>query len=153
MALWIIISIIVLGIILLLFEMFFIPGSGVTGIIGILLIIAGVIMGFSRSEKMGFITLGVTAIVLVFILIRAFKPETWKSVALKDEIKGKVDINQAEGLKVGDRGVAISRLAPMGKAKFGKRYAEVQSFDNLIDERTQIEIVQIDGNDIYVKPI
>ena len=54
-------------------------------------------------------------------------------------------------MKVGDRGVAISRIAPMGKVEIAGKYYEAKSVDVLIDQREQVEVVGFENNSIVVR--
>jgi membrane-bound ClpP family serine protease len=80
---------------------------------------------------------------------------TWKKLMLKTSIDGKVDtIGKEEGkVKVGDRGVTVTRLAPGGKVLVNGEYFEAKSVDILIDPREEIEVIRIEDNKVIVKPI
>ena len=56
-------------------------------------------------------------------------------------------------VKVGDRGRALSRLAPMGKVEFGGRIFEAKSLDAYIDVRSEVEVVGFENFDVIVKKV
>jgi membrane-bound serine protease (ClpP class) len=58
----------------------------------------------------------------------------------------------AAGLKVGDRGKVTSRLRPAGKARFGGAMVDVVATGEFLDAGTTVEIVEIHGNRVVVKP-
>ena len=57
-----------------------------------------------------------------------------------------------ESLSVGDTGKAVTRLAPIGTARFDGKSYEVKSLEGMIDAGTDIEVVLFEDNKIYVKP-
>ena len=62
-------------------------------------------------------------------------------------------INHLEELKENDKGVSISRLAPMGKARINSFVVEVSSRTGFIDENVAIKIERITDNTIFVSPL
>jgi membrane-bound ClpP family serine protease len=150
----VIIILILVGILMMLIEILVIPGSGVAGIIGFGLMIAGIWIAYTNEgATAGHITVGVTLGSSLIFLIVALRSKTWKKAMLSTEIKGKTRVIDAETLKVGERGTTISRCAPMGKALFGEKFYEVSAYSDFIDEEKEIEIMKISGNKIFVKQI
>ena len=152
--LWLVIVLIVVGILLLLLEVLVIPGTGFAGIAGFGAVIAGVWVAYAHlGTSAGNIVLIVTLAVNVTAIWVGVRSKTWKKAALVSTINGKVnDINDAN-LKVGDTGKTISRCAPMGKAEFNGNFVEVDARVDFIDPNTEIEIIKIDNNKIYIKPL
>ena len=150
----IIIILILVGILMLLLEILVIPGSGVAGIIGFALMVAGIWLAYSREGVYaGHITLAVTLGINIIGLVFALRSKTWKKAMLSTEINSKVRTIQHGKLKVGDRGQTVSRCAPMGKALFDDKFYEVSAFSEFIDQDKEIEIMKISGNKIYVKQL
>ena len=58
-----------------------------------------------------------------------------------------------EKIKIGDKGIAITRLAPVGMAEFNGERIEVYSSTTFIDANTSLEIEAIEGNRVRVKVI
>ena len=56
-------------------------------------------------------------------------------------------------LQVGDCGKTMTRLAPMGTAMIGNVRYEVTSLEGIIDPGTDVEVVLMEDNKIYVKPL
>ena len=65
-------------------------------------------------------------------------------------IDGKVNV-EAENLQVGQEGIAISRLAPMGTIDVDGAFYEAQSVLDLIDQKTPVKVVKIEGSKIWVQ--
>lgn len=149
-----IIILILVGILMLLLEILVIPGSGVAGIIGFGLMIAGIWMAYSREgTQAGHITLAITLGVNLIGLLLALRSKTWKKAMLSTAIDSKVRTIDPTQLNVGDKGKTISRCAPMGKATFNNKFFEVSAQSEFIDEDVEIEILRINGNKIIVKQI
>ena len=55
--------------------------------------------------------------------------------------------------KAGDRGVAVSRLAPMGKVEIGGRIYEAKSTDVYIDQRSTVEVVGFENFNVVVRKV
>ena len=148
----IIIVLIVAAVILFLVELFVIPGISIAGILaGACMIYANYYAFAYLGTTAGFITLGVSAIACIGSLILFMRSKTLDKVALKKNITSKVDRTAADQVKVGDTGVAITRLALIGNAEIdGKRYDVVTSGE-FIQKDTRITVERIDGLKILVK--
>lgn len=150
MTLTAIILLIILGFILVLFEIFLLPGF-IVGIMGIALMIIGIVMAYSYGATVGNYVLLGTVFGTALLTYLAFKNNTWRKVTLHSSIKGKVNTLEEKLINVGDRGVAVSRLAPMGKALIQNNIFEVQSLEGYINENSEIVVVKIESNKILVK--
>ncbi len=149
-----IIILILVGILMLLLEILVIPGSGVAGIIGFGLMIAGIWMAYSNEgTKAGHITLAITLGVNLIGLLLALRSKTWKKAMLSTQIDSKVNTIDPLQLQVGDKGVTVSRCAPMGKAIFNDKFFEVSALADFIDENAVVRVVKISGNKVFVKQI
>lgn len=150
----IIIILILVGILMMLIEILVIPGSGVAGIIGFGLMVAGIWLAYvEEGSTSGHITLAVTLGASLIGLLIALRSKTWNKAMLSTEIKSKVRTIDPNLLAVGDKGDTISRCAPMGKAIFDDKYYEVSAYSDFIDQEKEIEIIKISGNKIFVKQI
>ena len=150
---WIIASLILLGAVLVLVELLIIPGVGFAGVAGLLSLIGACWYSFAYvSTVTGY---WVTSCVLASILVMMFfilRAKTWKRFELEEKITSKVNV-EADRLRVGDCGVAQTRLAPMGTGKFAACTCEVKSADNsMIAAGTGIEVVDTEDHKILVKP-
>ncbi len=148
------IVLVVVGVALLLTELFLLPGFSIAGITSILCLVGSTVFAYLKLGALaGHITL-VAAILLCVIAIWVFlKKRTLYKMALKTDITSKVDLLQSTHIKVGDTGICISRLAPIGKVRIGEIEIEAKSQDGFIDDATPIEIIALDGNKVIVRPI
>lgn len=150
----IIITLILFGIIALIAEFLLVPGIGIAGILGLGSIIYSAVYAFMQmGTTAGTIVTAVDIVIVVGALIIMLKAKTWKKLELKAEISSSVD-NASKQVEVGEHGVTQTRLAPMGTVRFSEQSCEVRSFDGtLVDPKTEVEVVFIENNQIFVKPI
>lgn len=151
---WIIAALLFTGIVLMFVEMLLIPGVGIAGILSFASFGAACWYAFSFiGRTAGIITTIIASIILIILIIIILRGKTWKRFELKTEVDSKVNV-ETEKVKVGDQGIAQTRLAPMGTGKFGGVYCEVKSVTNaMIAAGTPIEVVETEDNKVIVKPI
>lgn len=150
-----IIVLMIIGIVLLLVETFLIPGFAITGILGICSIGASCYFGYIEFGWIGaLVTILIAAAIIGLMLIVFLKSKTWEKLTLKNKIDAKVDTTATDkGLAVGTVGIAVTRLNPIGRAKFGNVSIEVKSEGEFIDAQQEIVIDYFDDEKVIVKPI
>ncbi len=150
----IIVSLIIFGILALLAEFLLIPGIGICGILGLGSIIYSAVYAFQTfGTTVGTIVVVLDMVIVILMVIFMLKEKTWKRLELKDEIDSSIKDN-SKLLHVGQRGRTITRIAPMGTARFQGVDCEVKSSDNsLIDPSVEVEVTSLEDNQIFVKPI
>lgn len=142
----------VLGVILLVVEIALIPGIGITGVLGVVSLIASISYAFFALGTLeGWLCVAIAAVSCITLFLWTVYGKTLDKVALKKNINSTVEDPEATALKVGDRGVAIARLALIGEAEFSGNRVEVRSCDGFINEGTPIVIERIKGGEIIVK--
>ncbi len=151
----IIISLIILGILLLLVEVLIIPGVGLAGVLGSLSFVGSSVYAFIKFDSnVGIIVTLINVLLILVMLFFALRYRTWKKLALETVIETE---KHKSKLQVGEQGITLTRLSPMGKVSFEHQGSiitcEACSADNIIDPKTQIEITSIEDGKIYVKPI
>ena len=149
----IILFLIFLGIVLLLIEFTILPGITIAGVGGFLLFAYSVYLAFtSYGTLAGFLTLGFVLVVAPTLVVVFFKGKTGKKMVLDTVITGVA--NQIEKkIKVGDIGVTIGRLAPMGKIKVNDEVVEVKSTGSFVDPGERVRIIEIEKSLITVEPL
>jgi len=149
-----IVVLILVGFLFLLLEVLVLPGTNVAGVIGFLLIAAGVWQSFSRyGDGAGTITLVASLVFSVVFLVFALKSKTWSRALLNTEIDGRVNLIDGADIQPGDKGKTVSRLNPSGKALIKGSYYEVKTLGTYMEPDTDIEIIKIEANKITVKPL
>tara|TARA_Y100001936_G_C15584538_1_gene413817 strand:- start:85 stop:549 length:465 start_codon:yes stop_codon:yes gene_type:complete len=143
----------IIGLILILIEILFIPGTTVFGIFGILAIFYSDYLSFQYfGAEFAIVYSIANSILVLFVVIYSLKTNTWKRIALNKIHNVKVE-NKFDSLKVGDEGKTTSALRPYGKAIFSDKFYEVKSSENFIDENKKIKIINILQDKIIVKKI
>ena len=149
-----IILLILLGLILLLVETLLLPGFFFTGILGVLSLAAACYFGFvNYGNTGGIITVIISVLVAAAFMVWILRSKTWKKATLNTEIKATVDQRPADkGITAGMKGVAQTRLNPMGRVRFENGVdAEVHSLDGLIEARSEVVVTLVEEEKIFVK--
>jgi membrane-bound ClpP family serine protease len=165
----------VLGLVLIGIEIFLLPGLGVTGISGILLMLAG--LGLATVEHLpqnsgeyvdfGFklIKLGLSmvgATVAAFVLARYLPSIPYANrlvLSPPGEKEGSDEANAASGTYealtalLGAVGTSATALRPAGMARFGEAYIDVVSEGNYIPSGARVQVIEIEGNRVVVKEV
>jgi len=169
------------GVALLIAEIFLIPGFGIAGIFGILLMMAALIL--SRQEFfipefewetelllknmiLVFGTAGVSVIIMAILLALFPHLAPFKRLILTsptdqdisqdtDRIIEQQDqlIEETQILKEGTTGITVTPLRPSGKASLGDEVLSVESDGEYIDTGCKIVITGISGNIIKVTKV
>jgi len=142
--LWVILSIILVGLILVFLEIFLIPGTTLFGIVGGIALVIGVILIYSNyGSKWGNITAVSTMVLVLVAFVAGFKVIESNKLAMKAEITGKVNELEKNLYNVGDKGVTVSELRPNGKGVFNENKIDVYSNGEYIQRDSEIEIIKI----------
>lgn len=151
MGIGLIITLILIGIICLILEILVLPGA-VIGIFGSLLITSGVYGAYYfYGDTAGHIILAASAVATLLTLIICLRSRAWRKLSLKTQIDSKVNKIDEQKIQIGAEGIAISRLASMGKAQINGEIVEVSSISGFIDVGKTVVVMQIEGNKITVK--
>jgi membrane-bound ClpP family serine protease len=148
-----IIIILLIALLLIFLEIFVLPGINVAGILGLLLIIAGIYLSYTQiGTPIAHYVLAATLFLGTLILVFGLRSSTWRKVSLDTSIDSKVSGDVSVNVKVGDHGTTLTRLGPIGTVLINGMTFEAKS-TNIIDAKTEIEVTGIDGNEIIVKPL
>ena len=148
------IELILFGLILIIAEIIFIPGTTIVGILGFLFLIVGVGFSFQYfGSETGWITVGISAAVSGLLLYYSFKSNVWGRFSSKSKIDSRVNEGLLDKIQVGNEGVTLSTLRPFGNAEVNDQVIEVKTFGNYLESGTKIKVVQINLNQIIVEQI
>lgn len=151
---FILMLLVLLGTILLVCEVAFIPGVGITGILGVGSFVGAVSYAFIANGPLaGWITLIIVVLISVGLILWAIYGKTLDRMSLKKNINSTVKNPESATLTVGCEGVTITRLALIGEVDFDGRIVEVKSSDGLIDEGVNVYIARVASDMIYVKKV
>lgn len=157
----------IIGLILLAAEIFVIPGFGVAGIGGILLILISLFLSLTpsgpffnfESISLAFVQLA-GALAAAFILILAlakFLPKSRSfSKLILDESekseKGFVSYPSEKNL-IGAEGVALTTLRPAGTAEINGKRVDVMTDSEYVQQGSRIVVERVEGIKVVVKKI
>lgn len=170
------------GVGLLAIEIFVIPGFGVTGVSGILCVLASIILASQTFiipetpfEMKSMITSAGTTVgallsfVVVAIILSRFLPSLpfLSGMVLKPPSADEVApaLTRSEGLPgptgstspseglLDKEGTAYTDLRPAGKARFGGEFLDVVAEGSFVAEGSRIRVIEVTGNRIVVKQV
>lgn len=144
------------GLIAIVLEMF-VPG-GVIGAFGGLIMIAAIVLGFSKSQTLGLILLGAGVVLVPAGIVGAmnlaprlpFSKKLFLQETLSAE-KGYISSEAGLTELIGKEGVAVSDLRPSGIAEIEKRRTDVITGGEMIEKGARIRVVEVGGNRVIVE--
>ncbi len=143
---------IIVAIIFMLIELFVIPGTSIAGVIAFGCFIYATFYAFVNLGIVGgVITLVISMLLCGGAIAWFMKSKTLDKLALKENITSKVNKGIDKGIKVGDTGICITRLAQIGNAEINGKIIEVKTIEGLLDEKTPIVVTRIDDKTIFVE--
>jgi membrane-bound serine protease (ClpP class) len=155
------------GIVLLALEIFVIPGFGITGISGIILIFLSIFLSltpggpFFNYENISIAIVQLTsalvgALILVFLLAK-FLPKTnmFNKLILADEEKAEQGFVSYPSEKelLGAEGIALTTLRPAGSAEFNGKRVDVVADWEYIEKGKKIKVLRVEGIKVVVKEV
>lgn len=172
---WLEIVLFAAGMTFLLMEFFVIPGWGVFGIMGLMLMVASVFMASQDfvvpsntrqwnqflTSLMVLMCSSVLFCIAAAVIIRNIGHiPIFSKLVLAPPVEEVGDLksdkpvpSEHPSISVGDWGLAESLLRPAGRAIFADRSFDVVSDGEFIDPGTQVRVVNIQGNRIVVSAI
>jgi len=166
------ILIFVTGVILIILEIFVIPGFGITGIMGIVLTIAGLTLALVRNIDfdftfvpsggigMAFLMVSV-AMALPLILLLAFGQQIFDSsifrkMGVAAEMKTDAGFSirdEAQQKLIGQTGVAITNLRPAGKVEINNEQYDAVADGSFISSGTGIKVIEVRAAYLVVRTV
>lgn len=156
----------VLGLILIVFEIFVIPGFGFAGISGIALIVASLILtlignvhfDFSnvsvheifRSSMIVSAGMGSGLVLIVYLSSKIGKPGIFRNIALTSDQEGFVSVSMEPTSLVGKMGEAATVLRPSGKIIIDDEYYDAISIKDFIEKGDSVKVVRYENFQLYV---
>ena len=145
---------IVIGIVLIIVEIIFVPGTTIVGIAGFLSMGYGIYLSYVNfGSTAGTSTLIASVVASGLFIYYSFRNRSWERFSLKTTMDNRVNQEHMIKLDIGEKGVSISSLKPVGKAIISNQEIEVRSNGGFIEENVEIEVHRIEGNKIFVKPV
>lgn len=158
----------VIGLVLLALEVFVIPGFGIAGIAGIVLIVASLFLSligsglpFVDMDRVSFaiIQLGATLLVtsvIIFFLIRLLpKSSIFNRLVLSEDEKADKGFVSSASLHelIGKEGVALTTLRPAGMAEINDQKVDVVADGDYVQQGSKVKIIRVEGSKVVVREI
>lgn len=160
----------IVGVILLMVEIFVIPGFGVTGISGIVLMVAGLTLAMIDNEifrdpvNFNMMTIlkpfGIVVLAVFIGLIggialsrKLLTSPLFPNLALQsnlNEEEGFVGIDTKIKDMVGAEGIAITTLRPSGKVQIGNNWFDAIAEFSYIEKGSRIKVSKNESGQLYV---
>ncbi|MCH5319196.1 MAG: nodulation protein NfeD [Paramuribaculum sp.] len=168
---WIIILFVV-GLILLLIELFVIPGFGIAGVAGIALMIAAIFMGllenfsFTPGEiDLSVIWKSLLTLIIAFMLagsiLYLFTSKFGQSIMnnrgmlthVQKVEDGYIGVDNSLSALIGESGIALTDMRPSGKIGIGENRYDGVSVDGFILAGQKVKVVDYINAQLYVKTV
>lgn len=150
----VIVTLVVLGIIFILLELFFLPGISLASIGGLICFAAAVVLAYVKiGATAGTMTLIAALVATALSVWWFFRSKALDRMSLQSSIDATVEGGQEQQVHPGDQGVCLSRLAPMGKVLINGQTYEARAENEMIDEGAPVEVCTVDKFHITVKQL
>jgi membrane-bound ClpP family serine protease len=158
MSVWIIaIGLVLMGFILMVIEVFVIPGFNVFGILGFISLVGGIYYAYANLPILEAHLVLFISIVFGSILIwRFIKSGMWKKFILEtQEDKSSGFHSGGEDLQnlMGKTGIAVTTLRPAGKADIEGQKVDVVTEGGYIDVNSQVKVIRVEGVKVVVRKV
>ena len=148
----------VLGMILLVLEIFVIPGFGAAGILGIGAVITSIILAFG-DVQMALISISIALLVTIVAVIvlwrRMSQSRFWQRVVLAHRESPEAGYRAPADLRhlVGKQGVALTLLRPSGTVLIGGIRYDVVSDGGFVSANSSVEVILAEGTRVVVREV
>ena len=158
----------VIGLMLIAVELFVLPGFGVAGIGGIVLVTGGLIMALLDNTNFDFRGVseerwGEAVLTVLAGLVLGFVAMIWLShkigrrgifrrVALVADLEEAVSSPDLSAL-VGQEGIAVTVLRPSGKVRIGTEWYDGVSEAGFIEKGSRVKVLRFENAQLYVVPL
>jgi membrane-bound serine protease (ClpP class) len=181
---WVEIVLLLVGIVLLLIEFFVLPGFGIAGVLGIVLVLFGLFgmllrnppgqmpwptstgdWSTLRQGALG-LAIGVGSFIVGAVILSRYLPKIkflsglLLAPTLSPPGGGEARPSMTAppestepNIEAGQVGVALTKLRPSGKARFGDAVVDVVATAEFLDVGTNVQIMEIHGNRVVVRSI
>ena len=148
----VIILLILLGLVLIILELFVIPGITIAGVAGFVFTAAGIYLAYQAFGKnVGHLSLGLFLLFFILMLVFALRTGTWNRLMLTTEVNSTIEPISNELIHEGDCGVSITRLNPVGKVRINGITIEARCPNQFVDPESEVVVMKVYKNYVIVK--
>lgn len=139
-----ILILVLLALVLMAVEVLIVPGFGISGIAAIISALVAEVLIFEEYGMLAAaLSLAGFALLTIVLLVWVARSKTIDKVSLHSSIDSTNATKDQLSVKVGDEGVALTRLALIGNAEIAGKTVEVKSAGNFIEEGTPLVVVAV----------
>jgi membrane-bound ClpP family serine protease len=171
---WLALLLFLLGLVLIGLEVFVLPGFGVAGVTGVLLMLCGLgLVAYGQwpqtqeqwgqfGQRVGPFGLSILGAVVAAFLLARYLPSIpfVNRLILKprDEAEeadetADAPVRSELASLLGAIGVAATPLRPAGKVQFGDSFVDVVAEGDYVVPGTRVQVIEIEGNRVVVKEV
>lgn len=152
----------IVGVVLIAIEIFVLPGFGVAGILGVMMVLASLILSMIANDGLDFtlqspnqigvafstVTLAIAALTALIIFTGAslHKSRLLKKVGLETTLQDAYNARDTWDSLAGSDGIAITDLKPQGKVRVQDTQLSAHSLSGLIPKGAQIKLIRKENN-------
>ncbi len=157
LGIWLPILFFILGLLALILEVFILPGFGVSGVIGIILIGWGIVMlSVDFAQTTMSLTIAIISTILLFVigLKISGKYGFWQKIILGTKQMNNMGYSASATELInylGRKGIAITPLRPSGIADISGNRLDVITSGEYISAGTSITVIRVEGVRVIVK--
>ena len=147
----------IIGLFALFLEIAIIPGFGVAGITGIILLVVSLILAYwklSRTLAISATVLAAIGVILLILYIVYVFPHSklGRKFILEDNAPAAENVFEDSDVKrfVGAEGIAVSNLRPSGIVKIADERVDVITDGDFIEKGTKVKVIKTDGRRVIV---
>lgn len=157
----------ILGFILVFLEIFVIPGFGIAGISGIILVAMGLIFALLNNDFFSFEYVEVPDIsrsvltvfsgmllsfgMIFYLSSRIGKKGMFRKIALDTDLGESESVDKNDFRLIGQTGIAITDLRPSGKISIGNEIYDAVSTGGFIENGSSVTVVKFENMQLYVE--
>lgn len=158
-----------IGVVLLLAEIFVIPGFGVAGVAGLLLVVGSLFAALVGNVGLTFppveaVTgaIGTMAVTLILLVVLMYslgrylpRAERFNRLVLAPELTSALGYTSADTVDtlLGRTGVALTPLRPSGMAEFEGERVDVITAGEFVASGSSVRVVRVRGSRVEVRPV
>ena len=159
------------GIALIVVELFVIPGFGVTGISGLILLVTGLTLSLLRNDGLDFtgisgmtiassiatVLIGTASSLLLFLFaskVITQSPLTRRMILSTTLASGREATESMQAMPgIGQRGLSVTLLRPAGKIRIGGSIYSATCENGFIEQGIPVEITSVNGLNVTVRKV
>ena len=148
----IIILLVLIGVVLIILEIFFLPGITVAGFSSLIFFGGGIYYAFvNLGTTAGYVTIAASVVACVVGIIWFMRSKSLDRISLKTDIDSVIPTQVNDSIKVGDEGIALSRLNPMGTVLIGTVQVGGKTREDFIDEGSSVIVERVERTSVIVR--